>query len=277
MKKLFNLAKWTLSRGKDPQNFLGAGWIPRFLRTVPERSRRRWALRILSLSPHYFIKPDLPKFRGMSFDAYLESSLRDIAASREEIYERVFKSPLSESKTVIDYGCGPGFLAAVAARDKEKVFAVDISVGALACAAVINGADQIVYLRADDDGLSQIPDGGADGAMSLAVVQHLTDDTLRTVLGNIARKLRSGGTLAMHVQTESRLWRSEDEWRQDPSVMGSIKFKCGLHCFGRSLDAYETILKEKGFVNISSTKLSDLMLSDPDNDDSEHVVTANKP
>lgn len=36
------------------------------------------------------------------------------------------------------------------------------------------------------------------------------------------------------------------------------------------------MLQEKGFANISFTKLSDLMLSDPDNEDTEYLVTADR-
>ena len=276
MKKLFNLLKWKISRGKDSQNFLGASWIPRFLSAVPERSKRKWALRILSLSPHYFIKPDLPKFQGMSFDEYLESSLADIVRSREEIYERVFKAPLGDASVVLDYGCGPGFLAKVAARERKTVYAVDISNGALACGRIINADDAIHFLLADEAGISSIPDKGVDAVMSLAVVQHLTDEVLSLVLDNCRTKLREAGTLTLHVQMQSGAWKSETDWRDDASLQGRLKFSFGLHCFGRTPEAFEAMLKEKGFANIAFTKLSDLMLSDEDNDGSEFLVTATK-
>lgn len=276
MKKFFNLLKWTISRGRDSQNFLGAAWIPRFISSVPERSRKKWALRVLSLSPHYFIKPDLPKFKGMSFDEYLEDSAHDIVKSREEIYERVFKSALGDSRTVLDYGCGPGFLAKVAARDRQKVYAVDISTGALACGKVINADPVIEFLEATESGLAKVVDSSVDAVMSLAVAQHLTDDVLSMVLGNCARKLKPGGTLALHVQLQNDVWKSEDQWRGDSSIEGKLKFRCGLHCFGRTAETLESMLKEKGFANISFTKLSDLMLSDPDNEDTEYLVTADR-
>lgn len=274
MKSVLNLLKWTVSRGSSSQNFLGAAWIPRFLATVPERSRRKWTLRILSLSPHYFVKPDLPKFRGLGYDEYLELSLRDIAASRDEIYDRVFKAPLADASTVLDLGCGPGFLAAAAARDGKTVHAADISRGAIACARVLNPSDRITYLLADAGGLSGIPDASIDAVTSLAVVQHLTEETFGEYLSVCADKLRDGGVLALHVQTANSLWRSEEEWRNDTSLTGKLRFNLGLHCFGRSIERYGELLHAKGFRDVRATRLPDFGQSDPDNSDSEHLVTA---
>jgi 2-polyprenyl-3-methyl-5-hydroxy-6-metoxy-1,4-benzoquinol methylase len=274
MKTLLKLLKWTLSRGTDPQNFLGAAWIPLFLSAVPGRSKRRWALRILSMSPHYFIKPDLPKFRRMGFDEYLESSAGDIAASREELYRNVFRNALSDASTVLDFGCGPGFLAAAADRDGKKVHAVDISRGALACARILNGSERIVYALADDAGLDGISDGGVDAVVSLAVVQHLTEDSLDRYLSVCARKLRDGGVLALHIQSGNDVWRSEQDWRDDRTLGGRVKFNLGLHCFGRSVESYLEKLASVGFSDARAVKLVDLGLSDPDNRDTEHLVTA---
>lgn len=276
MKKLFNLSKWTLARGRNSQNFLGAKWIPWFLSMIPAGSKRKWALRILSLSPHYFIKADLPKFEGKGFDEYLEASLADIVRSREEIYDRVFKSALGDARIILDYGCGPGFLAKVAARDRSKIHAVDISAGALACGRIINADPAIEFIEATESGLARIPEGGVDAVMSLAVVQHLTDEILSVVLDNCAEKLKRGGTLVLHVQLQSEVWKSEGQWRDDSSIGGRLRFRCGLHCFGRTAEELESLLKTKGFANISFTKLSELTLSDPDNADTEFMVSAQK-
>lgn len=276
MKKLFNLFKWKISRGKDSQNFLGASWIPPLLARLPERSKRKWALRILSLSPHYFIKSDDPRFARMGLDEYLETSLNDIVDSRERIWKHVFSEPLKGAKTVLDFGCGPGFLSAVAAREKETVYAIDISRGALACARIVNPSETIRYLAADDGGIAQIPDGGMDAVMSLAVAQHVGEDILRNIISNCATKLRRGGVLALHVQTVGGVWRSEKEWREDSSVTGQIKLRLGLHCFGRSIDEYRSLLTASGFEKIEARPLTELGLSDIENEETEHLVTAVK-
>jgi hypothetical protein len=89
MRKFGNLLKWGLILGKEPQNFLGASWIPGFLNLVPNGNKRKWALRILGLSPHYFFDRDNPKYAGMTSDEFLETSFDINSKSRVEIYEKV--------------------------------------------------------------------------------------------------------------------------------------------------------------------------------------------
>lgn len=50
MRKLLDLAKWRLARGRDSQTFLGAGWVKTVLDRSPAATRRLWALRLLSLT-----------------------------------------------------------------------------------------------------------------------------------------------------------------------------------------------------------------------------------
>lgn len=159
MGKLLDVVKWGLTLGKEPQNFLGARWIQAFLKRVSESRKHLWALRILSLSPHYFLDRDNPEYRGMSNDDYLKATFESLTKSREGIYEKILEPYLKESFIVLDYGCGPGFLAKATAPHVKKIYAVDISAGALACAKIINSAENIEYILADKSGIGSISDG----------------------------------------------------------------------------------------------------------------------
>lgn len=247
MSKALNLLKWSATLGKDEQNFLGARWIPAFLNRVPERSRRKWALRILDLSPHYFLSPDDPKYKGLSKDEYLEAVFADSTRSREDIWNEILAAKIDGEGTVIDYGCGPGFLTKAVSSHVNKIYGVDISEGALACARVVNSGANITYTKADEKGLSLVPDESVDAVCTFAVLQHLTDEVASMVLKNISKKLRKGGKLVAHVQLSTETWRSEAEWRSDTSVKGKIKFKYGLHCFGRSREEYTDLFRSNGF------------------------------
>lgn len=259
MIKAFNLVKWSAVLGKDPQNFLGASWIPAFLAKVPEKSKRKWALRILDLSPHYFLSPDHPKYKGLAKDEYLEAVYADSTRSREDIYDEILGSEIEGADTVIDYGCGPGFLAKAVSPHVGHIYAVDISEGALACAEIVNGAPNISYLKADENGIGKIPDGSADAAYTFAVLQHLTDEVAAAVIETVAVKLKPGGKLAAHVQLANDLWKTEQEWRSDRSLKGRLKFRYGLHCFGRSRERYAAMLTDKGFEDLRFESLSDLV------------------
>ncbi|REJ78793.1 MAG: class I SAM-dependent methyltransferase [Acidobacteria bacterium] len=276
MSKAFDLLKWGLTLGKDEQNFLGARWVPAFLRRVPERSKRKWALRVLDLSPHYFLFPNNPKYKGLSKDEYLEAIADDARISREKIRDSFLLSKLEDVGSLIDWGCGPGFMAKALSPHLKKITAVDISAGALACAEIINGADNIRYIVGDRKGLSTIKDGSADAVISFHLFQHLSDKIARIVLSNASSKLRSGGKLIVHVQTENDIWRTEEEWRSDESLKGRMKLRYGLNCFGRSQVDYQQMLGEAGFEVESFEDMSDLMRENSTELDGQVIVTAYK-
>lgn len=276
MSKAFDLLKWGATLGKDEQNFLGARWVPAFLKRVPERSKRKWALRVLDLSPHYFLFPDDPKYRGLSKDEYLEAIAGDARVSREKIRDSFLLEKLEGAETLIDWGCGPGFLSKALSPHIGKIYAVDISEGALACAKIINAAENIEYVLGDDAGLASIPDSSADAVISFHVFQHLSDEIAKVVFSNIYSKLRSGGHLIAHVQAANETWRSEEEWRSDDSLKGKVRLKYGLHCFGRSEEEYAAMIRGAGFDEPVFEEIKGLMPDGEDDLDGQLVVTARK-
>ncbi|HUF04455.1 MAG TPA: methyltransferase domain-containing protein [Aridibacter sp.] len=273
MSKAFDLLKWGATLGKDEQNFLGAKWVPAFLRRVPERSRRKWALRVLDLSPHYFLFPDDPKYKGHSKDEYLEAIADDARISREQIRDGFLLAKLEGVETLIDWGCGPGFLSKALAPHVRRIFAVDISEGALACAKIINGAENIEYVLGDGESLTNIPDGSVDAVISFHVFQHLSDSIARSVFSNIYGKLKPGGRLIAHVQAANETWRSEEEWRSDESLKGKVRLKYGLHCFGRSREEYAAMIREAGFAEPEFEEMNDLMPESEQDLDGQLIVT----
>lgn len=276
MSKLLNLAKWSLTLGSEPQNFLGAKWIPVFLKRVPEKSRRKWALRILNMSPHYFLDGGNPKFADLSLDEYLEEVYRLLSESRRDIYQQILRPHLEEEYTVLEYGCGPGFVAKAVSPHVKKVFACDISTGALACGEIINESENIEYVVADEKGLSAIKDESLDAIYSFAVIQHITDEVFEIVLENCHQKLKKGGKLVLHIQLKDETWKTENEWKSDESLKGKIKYKYGLHCFGRTKERHEELVSKYGFSNIEFEDLTDLTNENSSEDDSQKLLLATK-
>ena len=274
MRKILNIAKWGATLGREPQNFLGAKWIRTVLERTPESKKRIWALRMLSLSPHYFINPDDPQYSGMSHDEYLEAVSKTVAESREKIYQQILKPHFREDDTALDYGCGPGFLAKVVSGRVKKIYACDISEGALACARIINSAPNLEYVTADDRGLAAIPDGSVDIVFSFAMVQHISDEIFEIVLENMRRKLKPGGRLVLHIQLTDDVWKTEDEWRSDNSIQGKIKFKYGLHCFGRTADVHKQIVEKHGFTGAKVVNIADIVPEIFDDVCSQSLLTA---
>ena len=120
------------------QNFLGARWVEWVVGNAPQHARDRVALRFLALSPHYFYDRDLP--------AEAERNRR----SRQILADELIVPHQTAGARLLDYGCGPGYLAAAVARQAGHVDAVDISRGVLACARALNGAPNITFSTPDE-------------------------------------------------------------------------------------------------------------------------------
>lgn len=277
MRKILNIVKWGATLGSEPQNFLDAGWIRHVLNRVPDSKKRIWALRMLSLSPHYFLSPDSPEYAGMRSDEYLEAAFRAGVDSRIDLFENLLKPYFRTDDTVIDYGCGPGFLAGVLAPHVKKIYACDISEGVLACARILNFAENIEYVAATDKGFSTFPEAAADIVVSFAMIQHISDEIFGRVLDNMYRKLKPGGRLVLHIQLADDLWRTEEAWRADNSISGRIKFRYGLHCFGRTIEGHRRIVAEKRFVDISVTEIGDHFRDNFPEVASQRILTAIRP
>ena len=55
------------------QNFLGQRWIAKLVRKLPTRWRRAAALRLLGVSPHYFVQQWTDRYTGLTRRQTLEA------------------------------------------------------------------------------------------------------------------------------------------------------------------------------------------------------------
>ena len=79
-----------LTSGIKGQNYLGQPWIPLLLKMTPRRSRRNVALKILAISPHYFIYQQGDRYPSSSSRLeILESEHQRNLASRKRICESI--------------------------------------------------------------------------------------------------------------------------------------------------------------------------------------------
>jgi cyclopropane fatty-acyl-phospholipid synthase-like methyltransferase len=258
-----------LTLGREDQSFLDAAWIVAVLRGAPSRRRRRLALSILSLSPHYFYRHD---GEALSHADFTEREFERNRATREKIGQVVLGPHVHSDAVVLDYGCGPGFLVRYVADRAATVYGVDISRGALECARVINTASNATFLHTSD--VAEIGDATIDLAYSVAVAQHLTDSVLEHVLDTLRRKLKPTGKLLLHVVLDAEGWRTEEQWRRDVSIAGRLKLKYGLNCFTRSEKRVREMLEAAGFGSIVVQPMRDLCPEPFDDVCTQHVVCA---
>ena len=245
------------------QNFLGARWIENLVDCSPRYVRARLALRLLSLSPHYF------------YDRDIVAEAERNRQSRKMIVDTLIVPYLTSEARVLDYGCGPGYMATAVAGHVAHVDAVDISRGVLACARAINGQSNITYLTPGE--FSQGNDI-IDLAYSFAVAQHLTRDVLIEALGMLASRIRQNGILILHF-AEPGLdgWRTEAECMAGGSVSNRVKLRYGLNCFGRSVEQMEELVIANCFTDVATRPLHECFDA-PLEDDivKQHVLIARR-
>ena len=245
------------------QNFLGARWVEHLVDSSPVKVREHVALWLLSLSPHYF------------YDRDIRAEAERNRLSRQALSDVLIAPHLNKEMRVLDYGCGPGYMAHAVAERVDHVYAIDISRGVLACAKALNRRSNITFLRpAEARQRTEI----VDLAYSFAVVQHLRTETLLDVLGLIAKMLRPDGGLFLHFAVHGQGgWRTEAEWAADQSMVGRAKLRYGLNCFGRSADEMKKLVTSCGFTNVMVQPLSGTITVPGDDDIThQHWLTARR-
>jgi SAM-dependent methyltransferase len=255
MYKYINNIVWYLTQGAQKQSYLGAKWVLVLLKLTPVSLKRRMALIILSLSPHYFFRYADEKYDEMPYFSYLESEYTRNKTSRKFLFENILNNELICEAVVIDYGCGAGFLAKAVAPHVKKVFAVDVSMGVLSCAKILNELKNIHYIHTSN--VLNITDGSVDLVYSFAVIQHVDEITFQEILTNISMKLKAGGRAIIHIVLSEPGWKSESEWRSDETIQGKLKINFGLYCFSREEEGVTRELERRGFQDIIITKVSD--------------------
>jgi SAM-dependent methyltransferase len=268
LRKLLLQAKFAVVSGGS-QNFLGSSLVP--LRLKLARDKRKAALRVLSFSPHYFCLDGDHLWPNWELLEQEENRNRN---SREKLTEDVVLKFAKPADVVIDYGCGPGFLAASVARHVARLTAVDISDGVLACARVINPGPNLLYRNAND--LGPQDEGTADMVYSFAVAQHLSDAVLTRVLSKMFAVLRKDGKLLLHVVMDAAGWSTEKEWTADQSLRGKMKMRYGLHCFNRSELQIRELVGRAGFKDIRIEPMSSYTAAEQDLG-SQDLLTARRP
>lgn len=247
MRKLKDLIISIFISGKGSQNFLGARWIPFLLKITPGPLKRKTALWILSLSPHYFYKLYYVN-KKLSSNEFFEREYERNLISRKAIIDQIVYPYLKKDFIILDYGCGPGFLAKAASNYVKKIYACDISDGVIACARIINYCKNAEYISLLKNKLNKIDDGSLDLIYSFAVIQHVTDTIFEQILQECFKKLKSGGQVLMHIVVDEETWKTESEWVSDHSLTGKLKYKFALNCFSRNTTTVEKQILTAGFT-----------------------------
>jgi cyclopropane fatty-acyl-phospholipid synthase-like methyltransferase len=135
----------------------------------------------------------------MSRSERLEAEYRRNARSRKAVCDDILKLHLRPQMDVLDFGCGPGFLAREAAKRVHHVTGVDISCGTISCAKAFGNPPNITYCENNGNDLSMLPDEQFDLIYSFEVVQHLSEELFAGFLREFFRVLKSNGKCVCNI------------------------------------------------------------------------------
>jgi SAM-dependent methyltransferase len=269
--KLLSGLKLYAIQGKTSQTFLDANWIRVLVKNTPKKFKKTIALNVLALSPHYFLGE-----KEKTKKAFLIREYKRNFSSRQLLYKYVVARYITPHSIVIDYGCGPGFLARIVASKTKKLYALDISDGVLLCANTINHRENLKYLNVLKGMANSIPDGSVDLIYSFAVFQHVSGKLVDDIFALFHKKLKEGGKALIQVQLPAPNWKTEDEWTADQSLMGKFKYKYGLNCFSNTLMFYQEQLAKNNLKFHSMTEMKELLPYSFDDIYDQQLIIAEK-
>jgi 2-polyprenyl-3-methyl-5-hydroxy-6-metoxy-1,4-benzoquinol methylase len=269
----WRLMRLLVASSKD-HAFLDRAWISRLFRFTPRRLRRPLALRLLSLSPHYWVYQWTNYYpAGLPRGEILRREYERNSASRKELCDKLLARFLRPQMTVLDFGCGPGFLARWVSPLVAQVIATDVSRGVLACARQINPADNLRYVRNGLSDLAEVGNCSVDFVYSFAVFQHLLKGQSLAFLREFARVLKPGGTGAIH----SILKEPEAAPRYpDAGSTGWIARRVNLRMVYFTAAEMAALLAQAGLADVQVVRV-DTLAAINDDIGQEHLVTFRRP
>ena len=147
----------------------------------------------------------------------------DVVAQRRATLDHLALAP---GKSIVDIGCGPGFLCeemAEAVGESGRVLGVDVSDDLLTFARERNTRQWLAYEQGDARQLA-LPDASFDAAVSVQTLEYI-DDADRAI-GEMFRVLKPGG-LALVVNTD---WDRVAWYSSDQARMARVRQAWEAHC-----------------------------------------------
>lgn len=262
-----------LLAGSRSHAFLDRRYVGPLLASLPGRYRRGAALRLLGLSPHYWVYQWCDLYPAeFTRSEVLWAEFHRNERSRIELADKLLKPYLPASGTALDFGCGPGFLARGAARHAGRVIGVDVSRGVLACAQALNPAPNLRYVRSQASGMPAVGDRSIDLLYSFAVFQHVLKADARAIFAEFARVLAPGGVGLCHM-----ILKEPGETRlSDPSEGGWVRRRVMLRMVYYTRAEVAEVLRSAGFENITIRRIAEIVELD-DDIGNEFLVEFRKP
>jgi ubiquinone/menaquinone biosynthesis C-methylase UbiE len=256
------------------QNFLGQRWIPLLFKIAPKYYQRALALRLLAISPHYFYQQSSYDLETMSRSEWLEAEYQRNALSKKIVCDDILKPHLRPQMDVLDFGCGPGFLAREVAKNVHHVTGVDISRGVISCAKVFDNLPNITYCENNGNDLSMLPNEQFHLIYSFEVIQHLSEELFVGFLREFFRVLKSNGKCVCNIQLNEG--PSAPMPANKPRIVRKAENAWTARFIWREADKVRRQISEVGFnepVILPIAQLSDRAVDEA----RKHLIVFDKP
>jgi 2-polyprenyl-3-methyl-5-hydroxy-6-metoxy-1,4-benzoquinol methylase len=156
----------------------------------------------------------------------------------------MIKSEATAHKSVLDYGCGPGRLAHLIAREGFAVRAVDTSPSMIARARQLDRTNLDLHFKAIGAEAEALPPNSYDVIVCSSVIEYVVspDELLR----GFRRALRRPGLLVISYANKSSLWRRYWERNAQANLMYTP------HNQTWNWPGFKSLLREHGFEPVSA-------------------------
>jgi cyclopropane fatty-acyl-phospholipid synthase-like methyltransferase len=242
-----------LTNGLSSQNFLGSFFLSFFIFLIPKKYKKKIALNVLSISPHYFI------YHNQNSTSDLKREHQRNIICREDICNKLLKPHLNKNMNILDFGCGPGYLTMAASKHCKNILGIDISSGTIACAKILNLAKNCKYLSLTEKNQFYNKNKNIfDLIFSFAVFQHITNDAIKKNLKNFHKILKPDGTIICHIAIDSAKNAFFINKKSQKNIKDTLRKQYKLNTYFRKKEDIIKLIQNSGFKIISIKLIKDI-------------------
>lgn len=116
----------------------------------------------------------------------------------------------TRKEVILDAGCGTGANLLLLSPEVKRIIGIDYSAGAVERCRRRLRSNRVENAEVKEGSITQVPmpDCSIDKVLCLSVLQYLDDAEVKLALAELARILKDGGILILHVKNLSSLYAS---------------------------------------------------------------------
>ena len=163
---------------------------------------------------------------------------------RGKLFLDAVQTHVPDGAEILDYGCGPGRISCLLAREKYRVTGFDASPGMLREATKLARPGLDLQFRLDPNEGRDLETAKFDAIVCSSVIEYVVDP--KQLLRRFHNGLRPGGHLVISYSNKSSLWRKYARMRYGKSLE-FYRYQHNIWSFGE----FKKILAAEGFETLT--------------------------